>query len=276
MRLGAAGGTGRGGPALLLLGVVLGLAFLTKLSAYPLAALVGLVLVLLARRERWSAARFICGAAQLYVPAFVLGGLWWARNLAVYGGLDFLALQRHDEVVEGQLRLVDGLAQWGAGGYLSRFATTTFRSFWGQFGWMGVVMDWRVYLALLVFTFILIIGAAGALLALWRQRGRLTQPQRDAAVLLAASLLLTVTVYLYYNLSFVQFQGRYLYPSLPVVALGAAAALSQWARWLTTRLKAAPAIAQAGQFAFSLAPIALMALLAVFALYRFIVPALAG
>ncbi len=262
------------------LGLVLGLAFLTKLSAYPLAALLGLVVLLLARREGWPLSALLAAAVQVYGPALLLGGVWWARNLAVYGGLDFLAMQRHNEIVDGQLRTLDSIVLYGgAGGYLRNFVQTTFQSFWGQFGWMGVVMDRRVYLALLLFTVVLVIGAAGALRELWRARAAWPRARVDVAVLLGVAVLLTVAVYLYYNLSFVQFQGRYLYPALPSLALGVAVALRQWASWFVARLRPQAqhrAWAEAALFTLPLAPIALMAVLAVFALYRFIVPQLRG
>lgn len=262
------------------LGLVLGAAFLTKLSAYPLAALLGLVVLLLARREGWTFRMVFKAAAQVYGPALLLGGSLWVRNLVVYGGLDFLAMQRHNAIVDGQLRTLEGIAFFGgAGGYLRNFVQTTFQSFWGQFGWMGVVMDRRVYLALLLFTVVLVIGAAGALREFWRARAALPPARVDVAVLLTVAALLTVAVYLYYNLSFVQFQGRYLYPALPVLALVVAAALRQWAIWLVGRLRPPArrrAWAEAALVALPLAPIALMAVLAVFALYRFIVPYLSG
>ena len=257
-----------------LLGVVLGLAFLTKLSAYPLAAIIAVALLLVARREGWPLRRLAGAAAQVFVPAVVLGGLWWGRNLAVYGGLDFLAMQRHELIVVGQKRTLEALAEWGAGGYAQQFVQTTFQSFWGQFGWMGVVMDRRVYLALLIYSAGLLIGLAGAFVALRRSGRRLGGARRDVGVLLVVTVLLAVAVYLYYNLTFVQFQGRYLYPALPVLALAAALALRQWARWLLGLIPSARDAAWAGWLA--LAPIALMAALDLFALYRFIIPALTG
>lgn len=258
-----------------LLGLVLGLGFLTKLTAYPLAGLMAVALLLVARRRAWPRRRFIAAALQAYVPAILLGSLWWLRNIAVYGGLDFLATTRHDAIVVGQPRTSEMLAQWGTVVYVQNFVQTTFQSFWGQFGWMGVVMDRRVYVALLLYSAGLLIGLLGAFI-IWRRAGRRLSPERgDVLVLLSVALLLAVAVYLYYNLTFVQFQGRYLYPALPIIALGAGLALRQWDRWIGGWLPAEPAaLRQAAGWILPLAAIALMAVLDVYALYRFIIPAL--
>jgi 4-amino-4-deoxy-L-arabinose transferase-like glycosyltransferase len=257
------------------LGLVLGLGFLTKLTAYPLAGLIAVALLLVARRQDWPLRRFVTAALQVYVPAIVLGSLWWLRNIVVYGGLDFLATTRHDSIVVGQPRTSDMLAQWGAGGYIQRFVQTTFQSFWGQFGWMGVPMDRRVYLALLVYSVGLLVGLLAAVVA-FRRPGRRPRPvQVDLLVLLVAGLGLAVLVYLYYNLTFIQFQGRYLYPALSIIALGAALGLREWARWIAAILP--PGLDDLrlwAVWAFPLGPIALMALLDVYSLYRFIIPAL--
>jgi 4-amino-4-deoxy-L-arabinose transferase-like glycosyltransferase len=258
-----------------LLGLVLGLGFLTKLTAYPLAGLIAAGLLLAARRQAWARARLVAAALQVYVPAILLGSLWWVRNMVVYGGLDFLATTRHDSVVLGQLRTSQALAQWGAGLYARNFFQTTFQSFWGQFGWMGVVMDQRVYLTLLLYSGGLIVGLVGAAITFRRSGRRLRPEQADVLALLVLALVLAVMVYLYYNLTFVQFQGRYLYPALAVLALGAALALRQWARWLTAFLRPDQALLRLwAEWALPLVPIALMAALALFALYRFIIPAL--
>src|SRR5262249_13794606 len=226
-------------------------------------------------RRGWTVARFARAALQVYVPAIALGALWWVRNILVYGGLDFLATTRHDSVVVGQPRTADLLAQWGSALYMRNFVQTTFQSFGGQFGWVGVVMDQGVYLALLVYSLGLLVGLAGAVVAFRRSRRRLRPEQADWAALLALVMVLAVLVYLYYNLTFVQFQGRYLYPALPVLALGAAVALRQWARWLAALLPTNQAALRTwAVWALPLVPIALTAALDLFALYRLIIPAL--
>jgi 4-amino-4-deoxy-L-arabinose transferase-like glycosyltransferase len=255
------------------LGVVLGLSFLTKLTAYPLAGLIALALLFIVRRRGWGLNPFLSATARVYLPAIGLGALWWLRNIFVYGGLDFLASTRHDAIVVGQLRTADYLAQIGPGLYVQNFLQTTFQSYWGQFGWMGVVMDRRVYLALLLYSLGLLVGLIGAVVAFKRAGRRLQPEQRDLAVLLAAALALAGVVYIYYNLTFVQFQGRYLYPTLAIVALCAGVALRQWALWLTAWLPAGAARRWAA-WALPLVPIVLIAALDLYALYRFIIPAL--
>ena len=260
------------------MGLVLGLGFVTKLLVYPLSAVMALALLLLARRERWTARQLLLAGLQVFGVALVFGGLWWGRNLAVYGGLDFLGLGIHDAVVDGQLRTSEALAQWGNAGYLRRFYQITFQSFWGQFGWMGVVMPGRVYQALLAYSLLLGIGLLGAFIDRARELERRPMPRSrfDALALLALAVLLAVAVYLYYNLTYVQFQGRYLYSALPIIALAAALGLRKWAVWLVALARVEqPAPRRWAAWLLALAPILLMAVLALFALYRFIVPALA-
>ena len=207
------------------LGVVLGLLLLTKSTGYGAAVLAVLVIALRARRTgqslRWSAREVLI----ILGPALVLGALWWVRNSVVYGWPDVMGLIRHDEVVFGQPRTEDWMTRDGLFPFLTGAFRTTFRSFWGQFGWMGVVLDARIYLGLGIFSGLLAWGAV------WRLatglRSGLEARQRDGLLLLGASALITGVLFVGYNLTFVQHQGRYLFPALPLFGLAAAAGLEQ-------------------------------------------------
>jgi hypothetical protein len=118
------------------------------------------------------------------------------------------------------------LVQYGAGPLLRMGVRTTFQSFWGQFGWMGVVLDSRIYIALTLLSIVAVIGAVWRL-TLW-MRGDLHVRRRDGLILVGASGLITVGMYLWHNLTFVQHQGRYLFPALPLVGLIAALGFIQW------------------------------------------------
>lgn len=232
---------------LLGLALLIGLGFLTKTTAYlawPLALLA--ILWRGASDGRDWARRLALGLG----PGMLLGLPWWIRNWLVYGPGDILGLRRHDFVVVGQPRTNDWLAQMGLVELLRQAALTTFRSFWGQFGWMGVLMDSRVYLALAILS---VTVAMGCLVATWealgpgrrlsphvnpraaRELARGEQRYDDEGSLATAAgeedaqrrgiawmlvwLLLTLSTYVWYNLTFVQHQGRYLFPALPVWGL---------------------------------------------------------
>jgi hypothetical protein len=160
---------------------------------------------------------------SLYLtPALALALPWWIRNMALYGGLDFLGLGRHDQVVAGQLRTADFVAEHGLFQLVSDFFATSFRSFWGQFGWMGVLLDQRIYQALAILSAMALLGFIVWAVRFWRQRERFTRWQALAGGLLALLGLLTLGSYLWYNLGFLQHQGRYLFRALAVIGLAAA------------------------------------------------------
>jgi len=212
------------------MGVLVGSAFLTKSTVYFLAGIGG-ISILLVRPLRWQ------HLAAYLLPALLLGSIWWGHSLDVYGGTDFLGLQRHDEVAAGQLQTRDyiyGASQLNGdvGQYWKNFAYTTFHSFWGQFGWMGVPMPTRLYRILLLISVILGVSCA---VYLWMQRPRFTDLQRKMLLLFALQLCFVIAAYFLYNIQFVQFQGRYLYPALLPFGLIAALGLSAWTNLLPER-----------------------------------------
>ena len=81
-----------------ILGLVIGLALLTKATVYVLAPLAVYTLLLRMFRGRWNWHELW----QLIIPVLLLGPLWWGRNLLVYGWPDALGLQRHAQIVIGQ------------------------------------------------------------------------------------------------------------------------------------------------------------------------------
>jgi len=229
---------------LILLGITGGLGLLTKSSLY---ILLPFVLLAVAVRHLWldipsrrpaagrplSLAGLVGGGTAFLLPAVGLALPWWVRSVAVYGGLDFLGLGRHEQVVVGQLRTAEFVAQFGAGRLARDFVVTTFQSFWGQFGWMGVLLDQRLYQALAVLSALAVAGLGVWLVSLPRSGAakaattnpgesparsngfsRLSRWQWAVAGMLSLWGLLTVASYLWYNVTFLQHQGRYLFRAL--------------------------------------------------------------
>lgn len=216
----------------LTMGIILGIAFLTKLTAYPLAAVI-LVAVLWRWWDEKRPFRAVAlDLAWIYIPAILLGGLWWGRNLIVYGGLDFLAQAAHDRVVVGQLTTAEYIAQIGNSAWISNGLRTTFNSFWGQFGWMAVPLQAPIYQGLML---VCAIAGVGVLIAWWRSWKSMQRPQRGAIVVMLTLTVLASAIIVYWNLKYVQFQGRYLFPALIPFACVLAIGLHGWAGLLATR-----------------------------------------
>lgn len=252
------------------LGLLLGLGFLTKGTVYLMAPVIGVAILW----EGWRRRRRIIGnGLRVFVPALLLGALWWGRNMAVYGGLDFLGKTRHDAVVVGQIRTAEWIAEYGLAGTVSRFLQTTFNSFWGQFGWMAVPMPQWVYGMLLV---LVVTAVSGCCLALfvwpavpgktsgWLRRLPISNLEFVVLVLLT---LLTATLHVGYNLTFVQHQGRYLFPALIPLAFGTAVGLGAWAVIMAEKVRQ-PRLPYLLPIGLGLA----LVLLDLMALYRYILP----
>ncbi len=195
--------------------VFVALGLLTKTTAYITLPLYLIVLALHAW-QRFSVGRVLrLLSLSLWPLLFTLP--WFVRNVAVYGPADPLGLARHDAIVVGQPRTAEWLEAMGLQGLLRSFLLTSFRSFWGQFGWMAVPMDERVYALLFLASLFAFWGVLFWLLRGWQE---LENAQRLGLLLLALNLAFTGLSFVWYNLKFVQHQGRYLFPAIIPIGLG--------------------------------------------------------
>jgi len=263
--------------SLFTLGMTLGLGLLTKATVYYTAVpIVFIALTLHARRFTFRASHY----ALVFIPALTLGALFWIRNMGVYGGFDVLGLARHNEVVVGQPTTVQWIAQYGIGFLINEALTKTFHSFWGQFGWMAVPMPDSTYLVLGILSLFAFIGWIG-----WSiERGKVQGAQRigPQAILLALLTFLTFAGFIWYNFTFVQHQGRYLFPALIPIGLVFSIGIDQWlskikliiAR-LTSRSKRdlTPWLDEAHLLIFAVVFV-FLARLDIIALQRYIIPSL--
>ena len=240
-------------------GLLLAVALLTKTTAYAVVVVAVVAVLIRWRRERrtckWAAGQL----AWMLVPALLLSAPWFIRNCLTYGWRDPLGLARHNEIVVGQMRTSEYLALYGWASYWERALRFTFQSFWGQFGWMGVVLPARIYQALALLAAFLLVGF---IIHLLQKRQSPSPPVPQSPSLLALFAVLTFLSFVWYNLTFVQHQGRYLFPALIPIGTASALGLSTLAQVLPRRLRP---WAIAALFAG-------LAALDVYCLFKFIIP----
>ncbi len=216
----------------ILLGLALGFITLTKTTGYFMVAIVFMTLVLRSRvkgRDVLAWRGWLEASIMVAVGALPFALFWFGRNISTYGFPDFLGLRAHDAVVVGQLRTSDYIAQLGITDYVLQLAQTTFNSFWGQFGWMGVPLfgvfapnDNLIYPVIIG---LLLLALVGLLISRVRQTPLYAHDEhdttlwRDTKLILWAMMLLALAQFAYYNTAFVQFQGRYLFGALVPFAL---------------------------------------------------------
>ena len=236
-------------------GLLAGGALLTKTTIYFVALLMALAIWLRWRGQSRPMRELARSLAVFALVAGLLGGLWWLRNSVVYGFPDVLGLGAHDAVVADQLRTSDYIAEHGVDAYIAAMPGTFFRSFVGQFGWMALPLDGALggwlYRG---FGLLLLAGALGA-------APGARQIEKSLRIALLAAIALVAAQTLYYNLEFVQWQGRYFFPALIPVALLLVCGLDRWlGRWLRTEWSLLAGVA--------------LAAIDVYLLFRVIVPGL--
>jgi 4-amino-4-deoxy-L-arabinose transferase-like glycosyltransferase len=223
----------------LLLGVLLGLAALTKASSLALTLLTALVVTVRAARRRsagpeggaivewWaemsSAKEFAVGALATLLPLLAIAGWWYLRNLRLYG--DPTGLNAFIEIL-GKRDVPAGLAQ------LWRERYSFLAGYWGNFGGLNVPMPAWVYAVLNIS---LVVAGLGLIAALLRSPSLALRGLPFAVCLLwALGVLIPWVQWARVTWSS---QGRLVFAALPVwsmlLALGWGGWLPRsWRRWV--------------------------------------------
>lgn len=203
-------------------GILFGAALLTKTTVYVPGAII--LLGAQVAYTRLNASRLTFYSLRFPFYSFALALLvaspMFIRGALIYGMTDPLGIARHDAVVIGQPTTAQMIAQFGFKHIAFDFFAVTFKSFWAQFGWMGVLVNDRIYVALAMLCVIALFGFALYVARLVRQRELLTPAQQAILALLSLLLIVALADYVAYNFKFLQFQGRYLFPALIAIALG--------------------------------------------------------
>ena len=151
-----------------------------------------------------------------YVIVFSIGQV--VICALTYGIAAPLGIARHDAVVLGQPTTADMIARYGFNHIAFDYFAVTFKSFWGQFGWMGVLINDRLYVGLMALTGAAVFGAMLWAIRIARHREIITETQHWLVGLLIVLMATAFADYIAYNFKFFQLQGRYLFPAIIPIA----------------------------------------------------------
>ncbi len=204
--------TGVSTRAAALLGVLLALGVMTKLTLLALVPIV-LVGILCAAFQRGEPPR--TATRHLAVCALAAGVVlapWLVHQGLSYGWDDLLGTKRQKKLFGYTSAFPfgpDDIAGW---------IRTLVHSFWGLFGWMNVPLPNPVYVAWDVLTQATVLG--GAVLVARHAKRLFPSKSGDLRPLLAGlSILATLVGVVYLNLTVVSAQGRYLFAALAPLAM---------------------------------------------------------
>ncbi|CAN5734368.1 hypothetical protein BH11ARM2_BH11ARM2_18490 [soil metagenome] len=150
----------------------------------------------------------------LGVP-MLISAPWLMRNQGLYGDPLALAAFKKQFPPDVHLHSLRDVAQWG-----TNLLVVTSKSAVGMFGYMDIQYPkWLYYSAIAILGGSLLVG--------------LRKTRLNTAILIFTALV--ILAYVGFNLSYQQFQGRYLFPALAPLAIWiAAASQAKWQKILVT------------------------------------------
>lgn len=205
-------------------GVLMGLALLTKATALVLIPLVMLGFALRFWRS-WRS--MVYGWMVTFILAGVISGWWFVRNAILYD--DPLLQKTFVSVFAGTAKAQDfynqGMSGWD---YTRLVADWTFRSFWFAYGTPQTArtglpnfLPDQVYWGLMVWCALALTGLLARAISSWKQRSiQILGHTRNLWLILGAVLIgLVLGSFILFVRIFFQTQGRYFYPALVPIAL---------------------------------------------------------
>jgi 4-amino-4-deoxy-L-arabinose transferase-like glycosyltransferase len=209
-----------------LLGVVLGLAALTKQSALLFLPLAAVIVAWSARNTRpagqpqsWrTALRWL---VLLVIPVALLAGWWYLRNAVAYG--DPLGFQPHQTPV----------GEWQPSlSLIGRQLGQALRGYWATFGWGLILVEPIIYVSIAIFALVSLLGLVKHCAARWLRRRPNTECR--AAILLGLGLFLNLAGLVLWLWRTSAPYGRLLYPTLGPTAV---LLVLGWKGWLGHRFR---------------------------------------
>lgn len=213
----------------LALGLLLGLAALSKLQALGLPPLAGLAVLFLAWRRR-DGKLLLWAALLVGLPALLVSGWWYVRNIQLYG--DWSGLGHLTSINGRRGKPLTAAAFW------PEFRGLRY-SFWGLFGWFNLLLPEWFYRFADLLTVAGIIGLAAACVRLLRTvpAPRLDHPALRILALLLGWAAVSLALLAYWIVQATGSQGRLIFPGMIAFGILLAVGVDFWLRLAGQRVR---------------------------------------
>jgi hypothetical protein len=203
------------------LGIVAGVAGLSKLSGLASAALVPLAYLLYFRvhktRGLWKS--FVRPMLVVAGLVLLISGWWYGRNALVYG--DPLGMRSYYAIFsvhKAPLSLGETL----------RTMLDSFVSYWSVFGWMNVVPDKWFYAFYFALSLFAAIGLALLYMRTYAERTHRTYVHQGAVAILLVWVLIMLALLFRWTRTITRTQGRLLFPAISALSFFLSIGLLEW------------------------------------------------
>lgn len=188
----------------LLAGITAGLALITKKNFIALAP--GLLVAIgYAFTDTKDKRRLLINCTMLIGTALILSGWWFIRSWNIYGELLGSAMEKN--TLAASIHSKSIFSPY----FMAEMPFVAFISFVGRFGWVNVPVSKYV---LLLYASIISLGLFGFAVRLVKSR------LKDRAMVSSMIFVcLCLSGFIYYNLTYTQPQGRFMFPSLSAISL---------------------------------------------------------
>ena len=194
-----------------LVGVLAGLALLTKSSAMALIPTLGVVWLLSVRQKAEPRVNSVQLGLGLIGLPLLIAAPWFARNASLYG--DPLGLTVFKQAFTGSAQARMFIDSIGPIAYWSDWVLWwTTRSFVGVFGYMDIFLEGSLYLVMIGLG---LLTLAGNLL---KSPSQTEPPRANPNPVLWTFFVVVLVLFFQFNMTYFQGQARYLYPAIGVIA----------------------------------------------------------
>lgn len=201
------------------LGLITGLAFVTKTSSLALLPTIFVAMIIL--RKEVKLTTWLPGA----LVALGLGGMWWMRNMQVYG--DPFAISVFQEAFVGSPKAAMFQETLGAYAYWTEWVGWwTARSLLGVFGYMDIFLPKQLYgVGLMVLVGLFVVGILQAM----RSDDASARKTYGLGAVFGGVTLLQ---FIQFNNMYFQGQARYLLPGIAALAVPIALGATPGRKWI--------------------------------------------